>query len=183
MTTRELRGEVSSLCRTEISEKDLRFITYANLALKTVYSDLTVTGIYEKTFREAGESLVISMRRELSNFGGFLLKPRGENGEILREARLIDDLVIIRGGIQGRISLIYKRLPQRIYLDPQDSIIDVPREYEAALALLICYYIMMDDEAETAERFKELYTQAIRCHRQNDLEVAADDYVNLDGWA
>ena len=183
MTTRELRGEVSSLCRTEISEKDLRFITYANLALKTVYSDLTVTGSYEKVLRESGESLVISMRKEVTDFGGFLLRPRGENGEILREAILIDDRIIIRGSIQGKISLIYKRLPKSIYLDSQDVRVDVPKEFEVALVLLVSYYLMMEDEVETAERFKELYTEAVGCYRKNDLEVAADGYVNLNGWA
>lgn len=44
MTTRELRSEVSSFCCTDIAEKDLRFISYANLALRTIFNEICVTG-------------------------------------------------------------------------------------------------------------------------------------------
>ena len=42
MTARELRHEVSSLCYTDIGEKDIRFIIYANLALRTIYNEFGV---------------------------------------------------------------------------------------------------------------------------------------------
>ena len=44
MTTRELRNEVASFCCADIGEKDMRFIAYANLALRTVYNDLPILG-------------------------------------------------------------------------------------------------------------------------------------------
>ena len=44
MTTRELRNEVSSLCCIDIGEKDMRFITYSNLALRAIYNEFNVVG-------------------------------------------------------------------------------------------------------------------------------------------
>ena len=41
MTARELKKEVSSFCYVDIGEKDFRFISYANLALRTVFNEIS----------------------------------------------------------------------------------------------------------------------------------------------
>ena len=73
MTTRELRNEVASFCCSDIGEKDLRFISYANLALRTVYNDLPILGEHkihlgskpllyrEKIVHEGGKTEVLPL--------------------------------------------------------------------------------------------------------------------------
>ena len=278
MTTRELRNEVSSLCYTDIGEKDLRFITYSNLALRAIYNEFNIVGEHridlgekplyytEKILHTGGQTqklsltgkafsmilsgkgcvtvtdqngdvrksfdteetafcgfltgeasltvegndscvichlacfgedfggdiskirfvkptLVYSMREETGNFHSFIAPPTDKYGTPLSELKLIDDRIILDGKRFGEINLFYRRLPKRIFADLQDEWIDVPESYEELLTLLCTYFILLEDERDRANYFKELYNEVLKEKKNNTYERIGDEYFDTNGWA
>lgn len=276
MTTRELRNEVSALCAIDIGEKDRRFISYANLALRTLYNELSFSGekrirlgnrpltYTDKILHTGKDSVIIplegvsysmtvsgrgsirisdsigtrsrsfdteetavrgflsgcgtltvagditirhlatfsedfgnvesdiriltpvysySMRKVTPDFHSFLTFPTYSDGKPATGVKIVDDKLIVPKDLFGDLTVIYRRLPGRILIDIQDTGIDLPDEYTELLILLCAYFMLMEDEPQPAEKFKEHYTKLLEERKTKYYERIGDGYIDTNGWA
>ena len=91
--------------------------------------------------------------------------------------------LILDGKKFGEINIFYRRLPKRIFADLQDERIDVPESYEELLTLLCTYFILLEDERDRADYFKELYNEVLKEKKNNTYERIGDEYFDTNGWA
>jgi len=279
MTVRELRNEVRALTHLDISEGDEKFISYANLALRTIFGELDILGtkriilnkrkpdyyvekllhtkekslsvelngacysmtvvgkgcvtvkdkdqerreefntegtairgflnspatlittgdltftIYSlATFREAVsddindipilyEKEIYDLRELTSDFLAFYSPPRDKYGRIINGVELTDGKIFINGYTGDEILLIYRRLPKRILLNSDDSVIDIPDEYSDMLLTLCSYFLCLEDEPENAEHYKGIYQGMLELKKNNVFRTQCSDYSVLNRWA
>ncbi len=279
MTTRELRNDVSALSFCDIGEKDGRFTAYANLALRTIYKELTFIGTHtvyiggirpshytERILHKGGESESVpllgkaysflavgkgsitvsdgyseftrdfdtegtafrgflhsegkltltgdysftvfslavfseivsefendiplisrshtyNMRDMVNDFQSFLLPPKDGNGKEIPGAVFSDGILTIPDYTGDKIIITYRRLPKKIYIDFPDSQIDLSEEYSDLLTVLCAYFICLEDDRESAERYRELYNSILQSHKKNSPERTVSDLIVTNGWA
>ena len=117
MTTRELRNEVSALCHTDIAEKDLCFIAYANLALRMIFNEICIVGShtirpcpkplsYTESIRSEGDSFTLPLR---GNSYSLIARGKGRitvtdsNGVLIKNIE--GEETAVRGFLSGEANL------------------------------------------------------------------------------
>ncbi len=279
MTTRELRNDVSALCFCDIGERDGRFITYANLALRAVYKELDILATHTintsrdrlcsytskilhkggetesavlegkaysffavgkgtvsiedgketavksfdtegtafRGFLHSGGRLILSgeysftvfslaafkeitseneadipliealgrydMRKLVKDFQSFCLMPRDVYGNEIKGASFFDGILSVPDYSGESISVTYRRLPRRIYIDDPNAEIDLPEEYSELLVTLCAYFMCLDDDKESAEYYKDIYNTMLTSHKKSSRERFGTEKVLTNGWA
>ena len=125
---------------------------------------------------------VVDMRRSVADFGGFICAPTDEYGNPVPQIKMSDGRLYIDGDYTGELTLLYRRIPKRIYADAPHAEIDAPKEYLPLLPLLCSYYVASESDESGAQYFKRLYDDMLKTLKSTSTELFDNRYIDTRGW-
>ena len=154
-------------------------------------SGVTVTDLCSFEFTDAlsegkiplySEARRIPLSALIPDFFRASAPPQDSRGQIPASVTLTGDSIYPERGFSGKLTVRYKRYPQKISRDDPEGAVDIPRELEALLPLLTASYIWLDDDPERSQYYLELYlAEASRIKKT--FPTGFDTYKNVTGWA
>ncbi len=143
---------------------------------------LTVGGPESKDIPMWGEERNITLSERYADFLSPHTLPIGSDGKTVRGAKITDGVLYLPSDFLGEATLTYKRAPYVPTGDDMDEVIDLPRDSEELLPLLVASYLWLDDDAAKAEYYMALYRSGISTVRAtSSLELGREYTTN--GWA
>lgn len=124
----------------------------------------------------------IQMRDAVPNFLGFAAPPTDGNGNVIQTATLHDGVITLPSTYSGEINIKYRRLPDFSSLSEPDEEIDIPNEYAILLPLLTAFYVLLDEDEEKAEIYKNSYLEMLECIKKNAYSLSNGGYADVNGW-
>ena len=82
----------------------------------------------------------------------------------------------------GEVVVFFKMKRDIPSFDSDDEVIDVPRECEEMLPLLVAFYVWLDDDADKAETYLSLYKDMLASLKRSSARVVSTAYAT-NGWA
>lgn len=116
------------------------------------------------------------------DFLSFSSPPEDEFGVSIPGASVCQGIMRIPINYIGKIRLSYKSGPKSIISGSDDEII-LPDGCEHLLALLVAAYVWLDDDAEKAEYYMNLYREAMAAVKFYDRSKVNTSYRDVIGWA
>ena len=108
--------------------------------------------------------------------------PSDEYGNVIQGSSVMESVVKIPSGYTGKITVTYKRAPQKLSGSPDEKIV-LPRGCEHLLALLSASYVWLDDSPDMARYYRTLYQESLAAIRYNGRREIDPSYQNVNGWA
>lgn len=188
MTGSELLDTVARMgFEKTLDENEVYFYRAANMAL------LQLTRIFPlyATFtvrHEDGESYftdydVEALRGDFRAFGD---RPARLGSLLLAEGRdyTVDGsrLRLIRGRGAGDLEIRYYRRPRRFSADNLEEELDLPKDAEHLLPLLLASYLWIDDRSDLATYYLGLYRTELAEARRSRYAHAGGGYAVKNGW-
>lgn len=135
-----------------------------------------------------GEYVAYDMSALTDDYISFYSSPSREGGDVVEGCIYRGSHLLVPASERGRITVSYRRKPARITLDTveNDGIIDVDRECEDLLELLVMYYVLASDGGSESLRKASLYlnqfnTMAALANAQRRKD-RNDRVYTLYGW-
>lgn len=125
----------------------------------------------------------VDLARLLPDFLAFDSIPRDNDGNIIECATLHDGKITFDPEFVGEVEIGYRKMPILPSLDAPDVKIDLPSEYSLLLPLLTASYLLLDDDADKAVHYKEIYESELERVNALKRSISADGYLIADGWA
>lgn len=131
-----------------------------------------------------GEFVTYDMNALSSDYISFHSSPIRDGGDIVRGCSFRGSKLLVPVTERGRITVPYKRKPTLVTLDSvvNDSEIDVDRECEDLLALLVSYYVNLEDNRNKAMIYLEQFNQAAAIAKATRMNNRNDRVYTLYGW-
>ncbi len=126
---------------------------------------------------------VVDMNEIVADFLCFDSMPRDNDGRVIEYAALHDGRITFAPEFVGEAEISYRKRPILPSLDAKDSEIDLPTEYELLLPLLTASYLLLDDDADKATHYKEIYESELAEIKKLQRSLSIEEYVIADGWA
>ena len=123
------------------------------------------------------------MKELFDDFLSFASFPKDERGCPLECVTLERDRMYVDREYEGDIHIHYARLPKISMSASPESEVDIPREYEHLLPVLVASYIYLDSNPTLAERYRELYATMSECIKAETRRDALTPYKDTNGWA
>ncbi len=117
-------------------------------------------------------------------FGDFLAPndaPEVDGKKVLG-ARLEEGVLYLPKNFSGEISLTYRRAPRYISGEDGEEEIDISRECEELLPLLVASYLWLDDDSDKANYYMALYKDAMATIKVTNPRSVGAIYTT-NGWA
>ena len=131
-----------------------------------------------------GSKRIFDLREIYGDFMAFTAPATDFQGNPIKSCRLYDGKVEVDYDYVGEIVLTYRRMPTKIYsIQDNITVIDVPKDYELILILLIAYYYLFFQGNEGADKFLNEYEKAIQNLTENGYQGIENKYVDTTGWA
>ncbi len=116
------------------------------------------------------------------DFLSFVSAPTDEHGISIANAEVRGGIMRIPDGYSGKINLVYKKAPKKLFGNPDDDIF-VPDGCEHLLPLLAASYVWLDDDPEKSQYYMSLYREAMSAVKYYDRSHIDNSYHVTDGWA
>ena len=188
MTLNELKSEVTKLgFEQDITDID-NLVACANRALRIMLAERrvikTVTLNVKDYANEAGDGafIEISFSSIYPDFLSFVNQIRGLKGEIISDVVASDGILYVPKNLKDTLLVSYQRLPSPILVTEPDIQIDMPRELEHILPLLVASFLWLDDDEAKAQYYLAIYRDLISAvRRYGNRSIDTTYYGN--GWA
>ena len=160
-------------------------LTFTGEFSYTVY-ELAVFGeIYSGSVEDipsGAEFTEYDMRKYRDDFLTFASLPTDERSAVIKGAAVSGYVMTIPDDYTGRINLTYKSAPPRIYGNA-DTEIELSPGCEHLAALLVAAYIWLDDDAERAQYYMNLYREGMNSLKRRGKDEIDNGYHSVNGWA
>ena len=166
-----ISGEASIIFEGEYSFTAANLVTYTE-AFPTV-EDIP-DGSGEKCY---------DIREAVGDFLSFATPARDHNGKLIKGARLEDGKLIVSEDFSGNITISYRRLPRVTVSSDMEADIDIPKECEILLPLLVASYVYLERDPERAAHYSALYRTILDLEAKREHEQLAIEYHDTNGWA
>ena len=189
MTLNELKTEVIKLgFEHDIDDED-NFVICANRALKIMLAERKITRtVLLNTADYIGNATPESPFFEIDftaiypDFVSFVNQIKGMRGEIITSIVASDGILYIPKDLKETVIISYQRLPDTMLAIESDIQIDMPRELEHALPLLVASFLWLDDDEAKAQYYLALYRDLMNTvRRYGNRRIDTTYYGN--GWA
>ncbi len=176
MTLKELKRKVLILGFEESVYPEEAIASSASIALFELFSRLPVKKDIVLDFPSYREHVIENrfgavkfaegdtiydlgvLNEDLNSFIGY---PMGEGGMRVPEASLSGKTLTLPSDYSGKLLISYKRLPMPLPSSENEQI-DLPREYEHLLMMLVASMVWADEKPQLAEYYKIIYERAIK---------------------
>lgn len=118
--------------------------------------------------------------RDFSSFASF---PRDDSGHPLECVAFDGSLLWVNSEYEGDIHVSYYRLPTVSMSQTPEREIDIPREHEHLLAILLSSYLYLDSNPTLAEHYRELYASMSMKAAVEPTRDTRSHYNDTNGWA
>ena len=122
---------------------------------------------------------VRGIARDFFTFDG---PPKDANGNDIKNATLLDGVLMLPADFSGEVTVFYRRLPPLIVADDMEEHVQIPDELLVPIATLGASYLCLEDNPELSEKLRAIYEGDVRvmagAYRQSPPE-----YVRTNGWA
>lgn len=151
----------------------------------TVY-DLAV---FEKSYGPALSDVPVysqlteyDLKEKIPKISSLLCPPKDDSGNIIAGISVSGTKLFIPRGFSGAVNVRYKRAaPDLPTL--QSSEIDMPSECEHLLALLVAFYVWLDDDPEKANIYMSLFREGLMALKHYKRDSFDAGYSDVLGWA
>ncbi len=123
------------------------------------------------------------MRILTDDFLSFDAAPKDSSGKVIDCASLEDGCILVDEKFEGDIYLTYRRLPHVSMSASEDREIDIPREHEHLLPVLMASYVYLDTDKEKATHYRELYSSFVSAEEKSFTRDTRSEYIDTNGWA
>lgn len=160
-------------------------LTFTGEFSYTVY-ELAVFGeIYGPELDElpsGGEFREYDMKKYCGDFLAFTSLPTDGQSVAIKGSYASGRVMAIPEAYSGKISVVYKCAPPNL-TGGRDEEIELPLGCEHLLALLSASYIWLDDDAERAQYYMNLYREAMSSLKRRGKDDIDSGYRIANGWA
>lgn len=160
-------------------------ITFSGDYSYTVYSLAVFSAINSPKKEDIpiyGEERSIDLNKRLPDFLGPYALPTDSAGRSIHGARITDGVLYMPWGYFGEAILLYKRAPRVPSGEDKEELIDLPRDIEELIPLLVASYLWLDDDEGKAHYYMSLYKSGIiEARAAGSLELGRGYTTN--GWA
>lgn len=108
--------------------------------------------------------------------------PRTKDGVTISGSLIRDGVMYIPWGFSGEAQLTYRRAPYVATGDDMDEAIDISREVEELLPLLVASYLWLDDDSDKAQYYMSLYRSGMATVQATGATELGRAYTT-NGWA
>ena len=189
MTLNELKKEVIKLgFEGDIDDSD-NLVICINRALKIMLAERKIiktvilnTADYTSDIADDAPYFEIDFASIYPNFVSFVNQIRGMKGEIVTSIVANDGILYVPRSYAGKIIVSYQRLPESALSYEADVQLDIPRELEHILPLLVASFLWLDDDEAKAQYYLALYRDLMNTvRRYGNRSIDTTYYGN--GWA
>ncbi len=124
----------------------------------------------------------LDMTKLVSDFMSFSRMPEDDCGRKIEGCEISGECMILPCECSGPIRLFYNSLPGDVIPDDPECEIDIPKQLEHLLALIIAAYMWLDDSPEHSTYYMSLYRDAmdriLAMGRHKD-----SSFTDVLGWA
>lgn len=145
---------------------------------------------FDELFSESAEDIpsgdgftVIDLRKALPDFLTLEYMPTDSSGKAISGAVVYDGKIKIPDSFCGEISLVYRKRPILPSLDAPDAEIDIPAEYEALLPPYCASCLLLDDEPDMADLYREEYEKMLSVISRGFTYSIEQNQIETNGWA
>ena len=175
------RGE---LFRDFISgECEICFSGEYSYCIYALSSYSTVFGSKTSDIPDGGGKARLDISELYPDFLCFTSPVRDENGKIIEHAEMNGSIITLPEGFSGEVSVSYARAPRGINALDSSAEIDIPEALRAALPLLIAYYMLLEEEPESAAEYLSRYRESLAAIDKISYEGTVFGYTDTNGWA
>ncbi|MBE6532180.1 MAG: hypothetical protein E7676_01570 [Ruminococcaceae bacterium] len=161
-------------------------ITFVGLSSYTVCDLVTFEEVFSSNRSDIPDGdgfTVIDLREALPDFLSLDSMPTDASGKTLTAAVVYDGKIKLPDSYSGEISIVYRKRPMQPSLYSPESRIDIPAEYEPLLPLYCAYYLLLEDEPEKAEFYREEYEKMLAVIGRGFVYSFENKYLDTNGWA
>ena len=119
------------------------------------------------------------------DFVSIIGAPHTPAGEDVSSLIIVDNYILLPAKYVGTVVIDYRRRPENVTLDTvaYNGEIDVQPSCEDLLALIMAYYVWLEDEPTKAERFLQMFMAQVSA----ELSARSRSYThervkNINGW-
>ncbi|MBO5907172.1 MAG: hypothetical protein J6Q85_03365 [Clostridia bacterium] len=123
------------------------------------------------------------IRAQREDFFSFASFPTDDEGRPLEAVTLGSGCIYVDAEYEGDIYIRYTKLPRVTMEDSLDSEVDIPREYEHLLAVLVASHVFVDSNSALAEHYGELYSSMANEILPEPSYGRRSPYNDTNGWA
>ena len=187
MTLNELKREVIKL-GFELDIEDLEGLTIcANRAIRIMLAERRITSTVflnteDYSYEDDAPYYEIDFRDEFPDFLSFVNQIKDVRGNIVTGIVANDGILQIPMGYKGMIIVTYQRLPTPVLSSDPDLQIDIPRELEHMLPLLVASFLWLDDDEAKAQYYLAIYRDLMNTVRRYGNRCIDTTYYG-NGWA
>lgn len=186
MTLKELELEVLALTFEGSIEDNTAFISAVRRALMRIaterdYKELIC--LYQES-ADTGEYYVrYDLKENDERFLAFAKIPADERGNPIPGARTLTSLALIPKSYKGYVVFEYKRSAEMVSYSDTERELDVPKECEHLVGLLVAAFLLLDGNEALADYYMNLYREGIAAVKVYNRERLGFDYLDTTGWA
>ncbi len=129
-----------------------------------------------------GEHRCYTLEEICPDFLGTHSLPRGRTGAIITGADISGGVMRLPYSYYGEVLLTYRRAPYVASGDDMEEEIDISREVEELLPLLVASYLWLDDDSDKAQYYMSLYRSGMATVQRAGSGEFASEYAT-NGWA
>jgi len=137
----------------------------------------------ESDIHDGSLSVKYSAHDLVSDFHSFVGQPKSDTGYPLSEISIVGSTLIVPYNYSGDISFKYLRAPREVSVVDEEDELDIPEDCKGAIALLVAYYVFLGSDPTLAEKYRELYREAMNRAPVPPEKFYGTGYRNTDGWA
>lgn len=126
---------------------------------------------------------VIDLRKALPDFLTLEYMPTDSSGKAISGSVVYDGKIKIPDSFSGEISVVYRKRPIPPSLDAPDAEIDIPAEYEALLPPYCASCLLLDDEPDMADLYREEYEKMLSVISRGFTYSIEQNKIETNGWA
>ena len=129
-----------------------------------------------------GEERSYSLEDICPDYLGSYSLPKTGTGAIIRGSDITGGIMHLPYTYRGEVLLTYKRAPYVASGDDMEERIDIPREVDELLPLLVASYLWLDDDADKAQYYMSLYRSGMATVQRSGSGEFVSEYAT-NGWA
>ena len=141
-----------------------------------------ITGKDESDIPLLCDFIEYDVKNYTDDFLAFSSPPENEYGIPISHASVGAGKIRIPANYIGKVRLPYKAAPASISGDPDEELV-LPDGCEHLLALLVASFVWLDDDADKAQYYMNLYREGMAAVKFYDRSSVNSSYQDVLGWA
>ena len=124
----------------------------------------------------------LDLTKTVPDISSLLCPPKDDSGNTVNEIRVLETKLFIPIGFSGAVNITYKKSAPALPSSNSTNI-DIPHECEHLLALLIAFYVWLDDDPEKANVYISLFRDGLKALKYYKRNAFDTNYHDVVGWA